>query len=808
MRHVQLLVVLLITSFSAAQTCKLRHTDSYEPMEYRDASDNVRSDTIDVLKYTVNLDITDFTGMTIGGNTVVRFTPLMNGINTLSLDLLTMTIDSVTAGPSLTYSYNDTLLICNLPSTLNISDTLDLTVYYHGSPAQDPSGIGGWYWDPNHSYNLGVGLTDLPHNYGRVWHPCFDNFEERATYEFNILTDDQRTSYCNGYIAGEVVVGTDSVVRTWMMDDPIPSYLANIAVGRFTHHEHDYMSSIYGGNTPVWLIAEASDTVDMINSFANIDTCLGMLEAYFGPHSWNKVGFVKVPFGGGALEHATNITYPAAAVTGTLLFENIMAHEMTHHWFGDLVTCEYAEEMWINEGFAEYGSFLFTEAVYSRTTYNTLMRAMHADVLHLAHINDNGFHALNDIPQAYTYGDHAYYKGASVAHSLRGYLGDSVFFEGLSTFISANQHQNVNSIDLRDHFNGMPGVDVNDFFDDWVFQEGFAHFSIDSMDVTPNGPNWDVTVYVRQRLTEAPSLYNNVPMDVTFMDANRNEHVESIVISGANSSFSFTIPIEPQLAILDKEAMISDALVGQESHIGFIGIHNFSQAEFRWDVDVLSDTAYLRVEHHWTQPDAGGMNPWHYRLSPNRYWTVLGILPTDFAATARLQFNGNAAPGGYYDVDLMANVGPWVFNEDSLVLLYRPGPGSDWSEYPYATLNTLGSSLNKIGRFDLDSVMMGEYVFALKVDVLGTEDTDQVQNQFAVYPNPTDGFITVDVPEEMCQTGDLEFVIFDVSGRYIQYHEIRSCGQELPVGDLDAGEYVGVIRINGEPVGHTLFIVK
>ena len=91
-----------------------------------------------------------------------------------------------------------------------MEDTSSVVVYYNGSPQGDPSGWGGWYFQGNYSYNLGVGFDADPHNYGRVWHPCFDNFVERATYDFSILTNAGKTSYANGYIVNDQVVGIDS----------------------------------------------------------------------------------------------------------------------------------------------------------------------------------------------------------------------------------------------------------------------------------------------------------------------------------------------------------------------------------------------------------------------------------------------------------------------------------------------------------------------------------------------------------------------------------------------------------------------
>ena len=117
-----------------------------------------------------------------------------------------MQIDSVSLNSSLlTYSYNDTLLRVNLLTSLNTTDTLNLIVYYQGAPQGDPAGWGGFSFSGNYAYNLGVGFGAKPHNYGRVWFPCFDNFVEKSAYEFNIITSTTKTSFCNGALISDVI---------------------------------------------------------------------------------------------------------------------------------------------------------------------------------------------------------------------------------------------------------------------------------------------------------------------------------------------------------------------------------------------------------------------------------------------------------------------------------------------------------------------------------------------------------------------------------------------------------------------------
>ena len=399
------------------------------------SAQNSRSDTTDILRYEINLDFTNMGNQQIKGNCKVKFTPKINGVSVLRLDLLELVIDSVVGSNGiLTYTYNDTLLNIDIATSMNTIDTSEVRVYYHGSPQQDASGWGGFYFQGNYAFNLGVGFDANPHNYGRVWFPCFDNFVERSTYEFNIITAGGKKAHCNGALISENVISGDTITRKWVMNEEIPSYLVCVAIADYAtvHQSHNGLL----GNIPIELVARSNDTTNMKNSFLHLPDAIDIYEIGYGPYRWNKVGFSLVPFGSGAMEHATNIAYPLSAANGGLGSETLMAHEFAHHWWGDLVTCETAEDMWINEGMAVYSEHLFLENIYDYKTSLNAIKTNHKEVVRYAHINEGGYRAISGIPHQYTYGDHVYKKGAVVAHNMRAYLGDSLFFVGLQSIYS------------------------------------------------------------------------------------------------------------------------------------------------------------------------------------------------------------------------------------------------------------------------------------------------------------------------------------------------------------------------------------
>ena len=186
-----LALFIFVNGYSQHYKCSHHKIHDYKAPETK----AYHSDSLDVLHYNINLDITDFVGQTISGYTELKIVPKVSVINNVSLDLLALNIDSIFVDNSLVsaFSYNDTLI--NIPvNAISISDTFMVKIYYNGSPVTDPSTWGGFYFSGDCAYNLGVGFQDNPHNYGRVWYPCIDDFEDRATYDYYILVEDGKTA--------------------------------------------------------------------------------------------------------------------------------------------------------------------------------------------------------------------------------------------------------------------------------------------------------------------------------------------------------------------------------------------------------------------------------------------------------------------------------------------------------------------------------------------------------------------------------------------------------------------------------------
>ncbi len=797
-KNVTLFVILLFlggfNSFAQVATCQQNKSAQTTASIYY-SSENLRSDTIDVLKYTINANITDFVTDTIRCNTIVKFKPKLNGQNKIRLDILKMFIDSIKLNATtLTYTYNDTVVKVNLPLSYNVTDTVSITLFYHGKPQGDPSGWGGFYFNGNYAFNLGVGFGAKPHNYGRVWFPCFDNFVEKSQYEFNITTDSTKRAYCNGQLISDVKTGNKRT-RNWVMQKEIPSYLASVSVADYT--QVNWTHTITTGTVPIILAARAPDTTALKAGFVNFKNCLTGFENYYGPYVWNRVGYCLVPFGSGAMEHATNISYPQAA-TSIAYEANLMAHEFSHHWWGELMTCETQEDMWLNEGMATYSQYMFKEWVYNKSLYYADVKSEHEYLMHFAHIMEKSYMAVSGVPFKYTYGDHVYKKGADVAHTLRSYMGDAAFFAGLKYVLSQKAYKNMNSAEFKTLLETSSGQTLTNFFNGWVFAGGWPHFSIDSIRYTSIGSgSYSAAVSLRQKLVGAPALFNNVPMEVSFFDNAWNRVIKTFTVSNVNQNFTTVLGFNPVYAAINYDSKISDGITSEVKTLKANIVYGYSLAKTSLTVTSFgADSSLLRVEHNYAKPDPLKYNIMKYKLSNQHYWKFDGILSTGFKAKVQFNYDGAPVPtvptsGGTYSyMDTCLTSG----GSDSLVILYRRNAGDDWREVVgYTKVKYPGGG--KTGRITVDTLKLGEYVFANRMGVAtGIKSQEKTVAYLKVYPNPASNTLTIKMENYSVLGGEL-VEIKSIDGKIIYSGQLNCNETQIDCSAFAKGNYlVGVYR--------------
>ncbi len=713
-----------------------------------------RSDTIDVLHYDIHLNIKDFTNKTIDGYTTITTTFKQANITQVRFDLLSLSVDSVHVNNNIhyNYNYNDTLITITLPAAVSQQDTLAFTIFYHGLPVLDPSTWGGFYYTGNTAYNLGVGFESLPHNFGRVWFPCVDEFRDKALYDMYITTLETQMAVSGGTLMGSINNTDNTKTWHWKMHTVIPTYLASVAVGDYKAVNIPLIHNT--DTTQTYIYVNPADTTKAQNSFIHLNQIFNTFVDRWGPYMWERVGYVGVAFNNGAMEHATNIAYPASLIDGTLTAESLFAHELAHSWFGNLITCSTAEDMWINEGWARYSEAIFMETLYPNINpildgYKTEIRDLQYKTFRKAYGDDGGHFALYPMPQNITYNTTTYDKGALIVHTLRHYMGDDLFFNSVKQVLQEFAFKNINSAQLCDRLSHYSGINLHDFFDAWVYQPGYLHFSIDSL-VQSQSQSTNYTYYIHQKHSLGLNIGETNRLEVTFFDQNWNNFTDTIRFSGEYGSKSITLPFTPVYYTVDFHEKMSDAIVDYNLNLKTTGNNSCTHAFANVNVITISDSAFIRVEHHWAQPDPLSQpKPAIQRISPNRYWRIDGIAPSTFHARVNLNFNSAA------DLD-----GPLMngYGSDSLVLLYRKNASENWQMTPFTKIGS------NVGIIKIDTLKLGEYTLAIGDKTqIGIDEAQIISHPFNIHPNPNSGTFNLS-----SQDNNIDYYeVYDLMGKNI-----------------------------------------
>jgi len=709
---------------------------------------DLRSDTIAVDQYTMHLDFTDFTPKILYANVVVGIKAKMNNVSTIRLDLLELTVDSVQVNAqSNSFRYNDSTL--TIPFTpLNTGDSATLQIWYHGHPHQQLGDFGGFFWDQYYAFNIGVSFYNNPPNYGRVWFPCFDNFQSRSYFEYYVTTQRTQKAFCNGLLLDSSSTPSTNTWH-WKLEGDIPSYLASVSISDYLT-QFDTVQSITGAILPIQLGVRSVDTTAFNVTFRHLHNAFHIHEGHWGYYRWDRVGFCIVDFTRGAMEHTTNISFMDEFLYFYPNGEEFMAHELSHHWFGDLVTCNSASEMWLNEGWATYNQKLFLQSMYGDSTYDEQIRLNHQMVLDQAAVNDGSYLPVSGVPFAATYGTTVYYKGADMIHTLRYYMGDSLFFHCLQGYLTDFSYQTVTTADMSSYLSQCSGINLSDYFNDWISQPGFPHFSIERTQVNPSGNGYNVQLVIRQRLCHALQYYTNVPVMVSYFDINGNRTDEVVNVNGpCTSHTSQTMATEPVYVALDFDQKLQDAITDEWRTVTDTGALNFGTAEMTMEVDSATGTNLIRVEHNWVRPEPMANKIPGLHLHNTRYWTVDGIIHPGFTATATISYDKNDPT---LDKTFITN------SEDSLVMMYRANADSEWVMVDSFSVDTGVSSTDGSGSITIYNVQRGQYTMAIWnssvpdsttpdapciYSTLGITDVSKDNYGFTLFPNPASKGVTV-----------------------------------------------------------------
>jgi len=754
------------------------------------------ADSIDVVTYKLNLDLTQYRTKNISGMAFIDCKPAFGiAVKIMAFRLLKLKVDSVLVEDLVdkkfklsTFSYNDSFLKINTP----LMNQTRLKIYYHGSPIKDAT-WGGFYFRDVYSFNMGVGFSSDPHNFGRVWFPCIDNFTDKALYSYSVKVETGYAAICGGLLKDTIQNSDNTTTWNWEHSYPIPTYLASVASAPYKNLYDNYNG--INRTIPILLAAEARDTANLKLSFVNLKNAMKIFEDFYGPYRFERVGYSLVPFDAGAMEHACNIAYPKSSIDGKITAETLMAHELSHHWWGNNVTCKSAGDMWLNEGWASYSEALFTENLYGDEAYHDYMNTIHKGVLQFAHLKDGAATGVSNVSHKNTYGMHVYKKGADMVHTIRGAMGVEAFKERSKSLMETYKTGNITTQDFINHFNKQSLLPP-DFIKQIIADTGFCHFSIYNYNSVKEGNEWNTTLNYKQKQRFGKHVYTSIPFEVFAFDNNFAKKVFKVYL-GESSSISFKTPFKPEFICFDYNQNFSDAITDDAITTANTGNFDFTYSMMNLSISENSNTSLIRIEHNWVYPDAYFMRIPRVIISKERYWNVDGIFSPALKFSATVAYDGSKSTN--YTSGWLDNLLFEGRSEDSIVLLYRENAESYWQIENNVT-KTIGAKLDKKGTFKINELKKGQYTFGVYGKALTTgfnnlaepNKDSKVKSVVKMYPNPSNGKLNIEWNSDL---NPESIQIFDILGKSVLSKTIESGGNSafIDMKLLQNGHYFAAL---------------
>jgi hypothetical protein len=460
----------------------------------------------DVLFYDISIRVNDTTEWLYGR---VKFVAnaAEDGVSEIQVDYYaSMAIDSIVApsGP-LAYTRSGDVVTVTLGQTYITGETFEFDFYYNGHPAED--GLQAFAFDWRLSKRV---MTTLSEPYfARTWWPCKDRMDDKAdSFLIEIIVDTSFYVGSNGTLDSTVDHGDNTHSFYYTCHYPMVTYLFSLAISDYTiwYDEWPYNND---NDTMPLVHAVYPDRYDYsLTKFDITPNALTIFSDQYGQYPFveEKYGHSNFEWGG-AMEHQT-MTSTSGGSFG--FSEPVVVHELSHQWWGDMITCESWGHIWLNEGWASYSEALYYLEKDGWASYHSYMNGMA--------YTGSGTIFVTDTMSVWTIfnSNLSYDKGAWVVHMLRGVLGDQVFFDGVDAYYhSEYQHAAATTEKFRDVFEGATGVELDWFFQQWIYGSYQPSFRFSYWEEPADGGGNDVYLAVRQIQNSNPSVFT-MPVDFFF----------------------------------------------------------------------------------------------------------------------------------------------------------------------------------------------------------------------------------------------------------------------------------------------------
>jgi Aminopeptidase N len=462
--------VILSISFFLLSCIGLTGNDGYK-----------RNPFVDIVHYDFSISISDTNNIIYGHAAItVNFT---GSVNTLGFDLKNegidekgMMVQSITFNKgSLRWVHTGNRIVITLDESIRAGSQGIFSIDYSGVPADG-------LIISNNKYGERTFFADNWPDRARNWLPCVDHPYDKATVDFLITSPDHYEVVGSGYLVEESSMSKHTKLTHWKEDVPIATKVMAIGIAPFATRLEGNVNDI-----PIWSWVFFENRKEGFYDYSVAVKPLAFYSRLIGPYPYEKLANVqsKTIFGG--LENAGCIFYSENSITGEGNAENLMAHEIAHQWFGNSVTENDWQHIWLSEGFATYLTAVYQEKTYGKEKLDETMKSARDRV--------TGFFLESPKPVVDTtitdlmtlLNANSYQKGAWVLHMLRRELGDNLFWKGMRLYYENYRNKNALTTDFQMVMEKVSKKSLGKFFNQWLFVAGQPDLKITASSVKGKG---------------------------------------------------------------------------------------------------------------------------------------------------------------------------------------------------------------------------------------------------------------------------------------------------------------------------------
>ncbi|WP_343687606.1 M1 family metallopeptidase [Chryseobacterium gleum] len=508
----------------------------------------------------------DYQKEQMNGEEWLTASPYFYATNELTLDAKGMLIHEVSLDNNgkkspLKYEYKDDILKITLDKTYQRNQDYTVYIKYTARPNEVKQQGSMAINDAKGLYFINAQGTepDMPTQIwtqgetesSSAWFPTIDKPNQKTTQEIYMTVPDKYVTLSNGILKESKKESNGLRTDHWVMDKRHSTYLffmgvgeyvvvkdkwKNIPVDYYIEKEYEpYAKQIYG-NTP--------EMIDFFSKRLNYD------------YPWAKYAQISGRnYVSGAMEnttatlHGSDILQKPGQLIDENTWEDTIAHELFHHWFGDLVTAESWSNLTVNESFANYSEYLWNEYKYGKDQADYHLMTDVNNYLHNpSDFNKNlvrfNYESREDVFDLVTY-----QKGGGILNMLRNYLGDDAFFAGMNDYLKTNEYQNAEAHQLRLSFEKVSGKDLNWFFNQWYFGSGNPKINYSS---TFEPVKKQVAVTINQT-QEKPFEF---PLAIDVYDNGKPKRYNVWVNAEAKNTFNFDVSKAPDLVNINADGVL------------------------------------------------------------------------------------------------------------------------------------------------------------------------------------------------------------------------------------------------------------